>query len=178
MCNQNFWNAHATSTETLLLMQLERKLYWDNKAFWLLCKGLEFLWCLISQFRIPKSVQQQCLVSCVFMSCRVVGAAGQQVAILAWIVVAQPEWALLGPAVFLQIKVGLAWRSAEPSPAVTGRPSPLPLRNWCCKTYLLRYREKAILHLITSIWFWTDRLRSFVGGTKQKTKGYLCLFGC
>lgn len=104
------------------------------------------------------------------MSCMAVGAAGQKQAAGFSVIVWPSLKSLLGPSVFCKLQS--AWpEGQQPSPSRHWPSQPSALEKLvCCKTYLLRYGEKAILHLIISIWLWTDRSGLFVGKQSKKER--------
>lgn len=84
---------------------------------------------------------------------------------------------LLGPAVVCKLKS--AWpEGQQPSPSNDWPSQPTALEKLVyCKTYLLRHREKTILHLITSIWLWTHRSGPFMRKqSKQERDDHTSLF--
>lgn len=84
---------------------------------------------------------------------------------------------LLGPAVLCKLKS--AWpEGQQPSPSNDWPSQPTALEKLVyCKTYLLRHREKTILHLITSIWLRTHRSGPFMRKqSKQERDDHTFLF--
>lgn len=122
-----------------------------------------FRWSLISQFSVPKSGQQQCLVNCMAMFCRVMGGCSWAVGGFWFVLIVWPGLkSLLGPAVLCKLKS--AWPEGQQPSSGNDWPSqPTALEKLVyCKTYLLRHREKAILHLITPIWLQKHRSSPFM----------------
>lgn len=136
---------------------------------------LRFRQSLISQCTVPKSGQQQCLVNYMATSCRVVGGCSWAVGGFWFVLIVWPGLkSLLGPAVLCKLKS--AWPEGQQPSSSNDWPSqPTALEKLVYgKTYLLRHREKAILHLITSIWLQKHRSSPFM--RKQSKKEIIALF--